>query len=346
MDRVANLCDAVTQRLLVADPGSQERGPRLQVPLPTYSGYDDRKSVADFLAELAAYKLATGTSDDYVLARVLPVAFQGSAARWWRIVAPFLSWQDFRRKFEEEFLPAGYHSRVQRELERRTQHPDETLVEYVRVMQELYNRACPTTAESDKVARVVEQSHPRYRPYLHGRPYPTLEHLARDAHGIQQSLLAELQYRPPPPPEEALEPTCAWRAPGPRSCPTQRQPMDYGAVHPPRALDSYVSDLWDGGDAPRAAWRSVDPWLTARPARSGLRQGESRMQTPRDPLRGPSRWPNEGAPNRPNEGAPWPQRGSSVRCFGCGRHGHFRRDCPDLQRNRPAAPGNEHGRRR
>ncbi|KAG0443329.1 hypothetical protein HPB47_015040 [Ixodes persulcatus] len=47
MARVANLCD-------------------------TYTGYDDRKSVADFLAELAAYKLATGASDEYVLARRSP----------------------------------------------------------------------------------------------------------------------------------------------------------------------------------------------------------------------------------------------------------------------------------
>ncbi|KAM7281894.1 hypothetical protein ISCGN_002053 [Ixodes scapularis] len=88
MARVANLCDTVAQRLVVADHGPQGQGPRPQVPVPLYTGYDDRKSVADFLAELAAYKLATGASDEYVLARVLPVAFQASAARWWRIVQP------------------------------------------------------------------------------------------------------------------------------------------------------------------------------------------------------------------------------------------------------------------
>ncbi|KAM7302148.1 hypothetical protein ISCGN_017665 [Ixodes scapularis] len=82
MARVANLCDTVAQRLVLADHGHQGQGPRPQVPVPLYTGYDDRKSVADFLAELAAYKLATGASDEYVLARVLPVAFQASAARW------------------------------------------------------------------------------------------------------------------------------------------------------------------------------------------------------------------------------------------------------------------------
>lgn len=247
MARVANLCDTVAQRLVLADHGPQGQGPRPQVPVPLYTGYDDRKSVADFLAELAAYKLATGASDEYVLARVLPVAFQASAARWWRIVAPFLTWEDFRRKFQDEFLPPGYQSRVQRELERRTQHPDETLVEYVRVMQELYERACPTTSESDRVARVIQQSHPRFRPYLHGRTYSTLEQLARDAHGIQETLLAEMQYRPPPPPEEALEPSCAWRAPGPRRGPTQRQTLD-GAVCPPVRWTPTPSGNGSAGD--------------------------------------------------------------------------------------------------
>ncbi|KAG0437468.1 hypothetical protein HPB47_017432 [Ixodes persulcatus] len=40
-----------------------------------------------------------------------------------------------------------------------------------------------------------------------------------------------------------------------------------------------------------------------------------------------------------------PDRGNSVRCFGCRRHGHFRRDWPDLRRNSSASLGNEYGRR-
>ncbi|KAM7284994.1 hypothetical protein ISCGN_031985 [Ixodes scapularis] len=71
MARVANLCDTVAQRLVLADHGPQGQGPRPQVPVPLYTGYDDRKSVADFLAELAAYKLATGASDDELLRSVL-----------------------------------------------------------------------------------------------------------------------------------------------------------------------------------------------------------------------------------------------------------------------------------
>lgn len=234
MARVANLCDTVAQRLVLADHGPQGQGPRPQVPVPLYTGYDDRKSVADFLAELAAYKLATGASDEYVLARVLPVAFQASAARWWRIVAPFLTWEDFRRKFQDEFLPPGYQSRVQRELERRTQHPDETLVEYVRVMQELYERACPTTSESDRVARVMQQSHPRFRPYLHGRTYSTLEQLARDAHGIQETLLASCTIGPRHRLKKLLSRPVPGELPGPEEVRLSAKPWMARSVPPVR----------------------------------------------------------------------------------------------------------------
>lgn len=75
------------------------------MPVPSYTGYDDRKSVADILALLANYKLDAGALDDYVLTRALPVAFQAGAALWWRIVAPFITREDFRRKFFRPYCP-------------------------------------------------------------------------------------------------------------------------------------------------------------------------------------------------------------------------------------------------
>ncbi|KAG0432540.1 hypothetical protein HPB47_020750 [Ixodes persulcatus] len=67
---------------------------------------------------------------------------------------------------------------------------------------------------------------------------------------------------------------------------------------------------------------------------------------PRNANRSADRWSNEGHQERPQRQAlasPThdPDRRNSVRGFGCGRHGHLRRDCPDLWRNRPAASGNE-----
>ncbi|KAG0429575.1 hypothetical protein HPB47_023505 [Ixodes persulcatus] len=97
--RAANVCDTVAQRLVLADHGLQGQGPWPQMPVPSYTATTTGRSVADILASLVAFKLTTGASDDYVLARALTVAFQTSAARWWRIVASFPTREDYRRKF-------------------------------------------------------------------------------------------------------------------------------------------------------------------------------------------------------------------------------------------------------
>ncbi|XP_049273374.1 uncharacterized protein LOC125759119 [Rhipicephalus sanguineus] len=208
--RVAELCNTVMDRI-----GTRAGEPQLLPPatLPTYTGYDDPKSVADFLGEMDRYVRVTGASEAHVMARILPLALRYAAGRWWRLQTPFTTWAEFEQRFREEFLPPGYELRVQRELELRTQHPDESLLEYVRTMQELHRRAAQTASERDQVARVIRQSHPRFRPFLYGRTFETLEHLAREARGVQDALLAESTYVPPPAPQSALEPSLAWRAP-------------------------------------------------------------------------------------------------------------------------------------
>lgn len=97
MARIANNSDKVAQRLVLAYHGPHWQGPPPQVPVSSYTGYDYRKPVANFLAELAVHTLGRGASGDYVLARTFPVAFQSIAARCRRIVAPFLTWGNLRR---------------------------------------------------------------------------------------------------------------------------------------------------------------------------------------------------------------------------------------------------------
>ncbi|KAG0415239.1 hypothetical protein HPB47_007592 [Ixodes persulcatus] len=175
LTKVTEMCDSVMQRLAHA-PGQQEtppREPRPHLTVPVYMG----------------------------------------ARCWLGSQAPFTSLADFQTRLREEFLPAGYANQILRELEARTQHPDESLVRYVRVMQELFKRADPRSPESDRVARVRRQCHPRYHVYLINRTFETLEELARGARLIEEALHAERNYVPPSPAKYALEPACAWRGP-------------------------------------------------------------------------------------------------------------------------------------
>lgn len=218
---------------------------RLHAEIPKYSGYADRKSVADFLDELREYQAVSEMSEVELLSRVLPIALTGSAATWRRRQPPFSTLQDFSEQFKNEFLPPDYGARMLDELRARTQHRDESLVEFVRALQTLYDRADPSAPDSDKVSRAIRQSHPQFHPYLRGRVFRSLDELAQAAHQIQADILAELRYRPPPPPEACLEPSCAWTG-------TTRQSMDEHGSRPllpgrvPRALDPYSHGLGDG----------------------------------------------------------------------------------------------------
>ncbi|KAH7944105.1 hypothetical protein HPB52_015680 [Rhipicephalus sanguineus] len=189
----------------------------------------DKKSVTDFLQDLQDYRDAQALPNETLLLRVLPVALSGSAARWRRRQS-FESWSHFEQLFRAEFLPPDYAVRMKDELRSRTQAEEESLQEYIRSLQELYDRADPSAPEAERVARAVKQSHPRFQAYLRGRSFSSLDVLATAAVDIQAAMLAELTYQPPPPPESTLEPSCAWHG---RSNP-MAPPMT-----PPRALDPF-----------------------------------------------------------------------------------------------------------
>ncbi|XP_075547623.1 uncharacterized protein LOC142582102, partial [Dermacentor variabilis] len=203
---------------------------RLQLAVPTYEGHKDKKSVADFLQEMQDYRDAQAITDD-VLQRVLPVALTGSGARWRRRQS-FQSWTHFEQLLRAEFLPPDYVVRMKDELRARSQAEEESLQEYIRSFQELYERADPSAAETERVTRAIRQSPPRFQAYLRGRTFSSHDDLAKAASDIQAAMLAELTYQPPPPPQASIEPSCAWHGSeiaGPGNM-----------VPPTRALDPFI----------------------------------------------------------------------------------------------------------
>lgn len=312
----------------VAAPVTLPR-PRLTMDVPTYTGYADEKSVHDFLLCLAAYQTAVGASDDTVIRQILPIALVGDAARWWRLQEPVSSMTAFHEIFRNEFLPPDYERRVRDELNARTQHPDESLLEYVRALQELYSRAEPSASNADQVSRAIRQCHPSFKPYLRGRGFDSLEALAREARVVQADLLAELRYIPPPRPEESLEPGCAWagsRGPVPR--------VDAASVA--------VGDRRGTGEG--ASARALDPFAYEQRRRAGLPNCPSISPGTSGAARG-----RRGNAYRFDRGSDSGRRQSPgrtpPRCFKCDQPGHFKRNCPTWERD-GQNQGNSGGQRR
>ncbi|XP_049273276.1 uncharacterized protein LOC125759065 [Rhipicephalus sanguineus] len=307
--------------------------PAVMLAVPTYSGYGDLQSARDYLDSLTRYQRATGLDDQEVLGRVVPAALTDTAARWYRLSGHRAATLDeFRAAFLREFLPADYESRMRRELELRTQAPDESLQEYVRAMEDLFSIAEPRASNEERVERVIRQAHPTFSAYLRGSRFRDLEELAAEAKRIQGDILAARAYRPPPPASVALEPRCAWGGAVPS--PQRQQPAGAAFAAPARsghswelsdrALDPYAYARRAAAcAAPQLDAREQGRYPTQRIDEGDTRHNRSFDQQANRPL------PLEAAPprERGRDGASSLSR-DGMRCFRCRERGHIARECP------------------
>ncbi|XP_077560789.1 uncharacterized protein LOC144175606 [Haemaphysalis longicornis] len=320
----------VMQTTLQAPPARAER-PRVKVDVPTYTGYHDRVSANEYLDRLQQYQQAMGLGDAEILERIVPVSLTDKAARWFRLVGErSRSMEDFRAKFRDEFLPANYEYHLRRELEQRTQHPDESLLEYVRAMDELYRLAEPLATNAEKVERVTRQAHPTFAAYLRGGGFRNLDELASEAKRIQGDILAARAYRPPPPAAHSLEPRCAWT--GAHSARSNRTD---GSV---AVADEQFRDNWELSD------RALHPYSYAlRSAHATAERNQPRRGQHADPR------PSAQPPLAPERDAPRDRgnqrQGRSNRCYRCDEPGHFVRDCRHPPPRDHGRSGNGRGRR-
>lgn len=85
LERVTAICASVMQCLTWRAADGTSRVPTA----PFYMGYDDVKSVADFLGELQTYHIVSGASEAFIVDRIVPLVFQASARCWQGSQAPF-----------------------------------------------------------------------------------------------------------------------------------------------------------------------------------------------------------------------------------------------------------------
>ncbi|XP_077484489.1 uncharacterized protein LOC144094401 [Amblyomma americanum] len=242
--------------------------PAVKLPMPTYRGYDDLLSARDFLESLTHYQRAMGLTDQVVLAHIIPAALTDTAARWHRLAGHrAATLEEFRAAFLREFLPANYERRMRLELELRTQAPDESLLEYVRAMEDLFSIAEPRASNEERVERTTRQAHPAFSTHLRGDRFRDFEELAAEAKRLQGDILAARAYHPPSPASEALEPRCEWR--GAMPLPNRRPP-----AQPAFAVVSGQNEVWE------LCERALDPYCYRRRTACAAPFSEPRAEGP------------------------------------------------------------------
>jgi hypothetical protein len=184
--------------------------PSSLVPLPTFSGHFDKTSPTEFIGQFERYAAALGRQPQDLFAQLMPCALEGDANSWWKFYGEFTHYDTFTAAIKREYGATNYRVRLQRELEERTQHWNEPLASFVRVIHEYYERLGSAASDQEKVRRVLSQMHPEYRRYTYGRYFVNLKDLATKAIDIQAEVLAERNYRSPPP-DQCVEPSLAFQ---------------------------------------------------------------------------------------------------------------------------------------
>jgi hypothetical protein len=196
-------------------PGNPKILDMLRLPLPSFCGYADVRTPKEFLEELKHFADCYQLTENQLLGQVIPLALKGPAARWHRFMKGSKALENldaFTTSLLAEFGPANYHALIMKELEARTQHPDEPLSSFIQAIAGYYERVGGNYSEREKVQRVLSQMHPEYRRVLNGATFENLQSFASAAPRLQALLMQERMYRPPPPAYLCIEPSLAWKS--------------------------------------------------------------------------------------------------------------------------------------
>jgi len=306
--------------------------------VPKYTGAADSKTPFDFILELEKYRDISRGTEAFMLKEILPISFEGTAYHWYRheiAMGPFENWQDFKKRFRREFQALGYTEKLNRELEARTQGPNEPLTVFIRVILDYYERLGRVTSEHEMVARILRQMHPEYLTVLHGKDIRTIRELKDSAFQAQDIIKAYRMYQPPPT-TLSVEPSLAWH------------PLD--KIRECSGPESNIFALPESEiKTHRVHFSSVDPftYFHNHSDKKQVTFSDNKMDktfstersvrepapTPRSPK--PSSFTRSESPNRERRMSGESESGSGRLCFNCKSPNHLRVNCPLPRPNSP-----------
>ncbi|KAJ3648957.1 hypothetical protein Zmor_020722 [Zophobas morio] len=137
----------------------------------------------------------------------------GDALNFWRAnKRRYRNWEDLVTGLKMAFQPYNYATRLWTEIRERTQHPSESVVSYISVMEELFARLPEIPSESTR----LEIIRPNLLPYLQFelalKPVTTIEELMIYGRNLEEGRAVAARYKlPPPVSSQSLEPDLAFK---------------------------------------------------------------------------------------------------------------------------------------
>jgi len=308
----------------VVNPAHTVRPRPMELQIPTYIGAEDTKTPFDFLEELTLYRDSIGYSQTEMLKWVLPLSLKDAGKLCYNYHRGFNTWNEFEVALRQEFQATGYSESLRKELDHRSQGPDEPLSYFVHVIDRYYRRLNPTATEETKVAKVKELMHPEFRWVLAEKPLDTLHDIVTAAPKAQKAIEDLRNYRLPFPMEQSLEPSLAWKL----AARTGRVRESNHAERESRTVDNT-----------RLTFPALDPFSYhhLRPKlANGFRKGNRAKENK------PTQYKNDEKGKKPPNNPPREKRDmSKIVCYNCGMAGHYSSDCQNPTTSVPTAKRSE-----
>lgn len=170
--RSSALEDVVQPQANISTGASRKMIPPHKWDITKFSGDKKGMSINAFFERVEELRLARDVSKGTLLESGIDL-FADKAYQFYKDCRTRVChWDELVKEFREEYLSANHNETLFEELQKRTQHPSETIGVYLAVMTSYFNRlGCPIS-EDAKLSIVLKNLHPFYQDRLRD-PLPT-----------------------------------------------------------------------------------------------------------------------------------------------------------------------------
>jgi hypothetical protein len=170
-------------------------------------------SVNAFLERVSELKDARNASD-YDLWRYAIDFFEGEALIWYRANKEYaLNWDELVILLKRAFQKPYYQEELLTEIRARTQGCDESVLIYISVMQNMFNRLPSRITESEKILIVQKNLLPYYQQSVCRDDFGSIPEMINVLRIVERTKLNCENFRQPHTSKSLLEPDLAYRTP-------------------------------------------------------------------------------------------------------------------------------------
>lgn len=248
-------------------------------------------SLSCFLERVEELRISHGYTKAQLL-NFAPEIFRNEALNWYRSVKHSIeNWDDLVLRMRKIFLPSDYDLQLWRQLERRTQHPDEKVIFYIATIQNYFNKFNNPPSEMERVRFIRRNLLPTFQTALAMRDIgslrgiTTVNDLIEACQIIEEANVSASHYQPPPT--------------------TMRNPLEPELLYRRNPSSLRVSEI---GVPATDSDRNEGLWMErgTEPVASANQQWAFNVSTDAVKV----------------------SEGLDIKCWNCGKIGHRRQNCP------------------